>query len=102
MLNLGYGILAQQMSEFLLAKGFEMSFGFMHHSEGHNKYWTQLSYNFIGPFRKWIDDCVKEMIAEKEIKPNDFTFSDDKSYMVFKDKAMEIALDRFLKKLEPL
>lgn len=102
MLNLGYGILAQQMSELLLAKGFELSIGFMHMSEGHNKYWNQLSYDFIEPYRKWIDDCVREMIAGKEIKPNDFTFSDDKSYMIFKDKALDIALKKFMEKLEPL
>jgi hypothetical protein len=38
----------------------------------------------------------------EEIKPNDFTFPEDKSHMVFKDKTLEIALDRFLEKLEPL
>lgn len=102
MLNLGYGILAQQMSEILLGKGFELSIGFLHDSEGHNKYWNQLSYDFVEPWRKWIDDCVKEMIVNKEIKPTDFTFSDDKSYMVFKDKAMGISLKRFMEKLDPL
>ncbi len=102
MLNLGYGILAQQMSEILLGKGFELSIGFLHDSEGHNRYWNQLSYDFVEPWRRWIDDCVKEMIAEKEIKPTDFTFSDDKSYMVFKDKALGIALNRFMDILDPL
>jgi CRISPR-associated endonuclease Cas1 len=102
MLNFGYGLLAQQMSEILLGKGFELSIGFMHQSEGHNKYWNQLSYDFIEPFRVWIDNCVKEMIAEKEIKPTDFIFSEDKSFMVFKDKALAIALDRFMKTLDPL
>ena len=57
---------------------------------------------FIEPFRVWIDNCMKEMIAEKEIKPTDFTFSDDKSYVVFKDKAMEIALNKYMEILEPL
>jgi CRISPR-associated endonuclease Cas1 len=32
-LNFGYNILAQQMSETLLKRGFELSIGFMHHSE---------------------------------------------------------------------
>jgi CRISPR-associated endonuclease Cas1 len=102
MLNLGHGILAQQMSEILLGKGFELSVGFIHDSEGHNKYWNQLSYDFVEPWRKWIDNCVKEMITNKEIKPIDFTFSDDKSYMVFKDKALGIALNRFMDILDPL
>ena len=102
MLNLGYGILAQQMSEILLKKGFELSVGFLHHSEGHNRYWNQLSYDFVEPWRKWIDDSVKEMIIEKEIRKNDFTFSDDKSFMVFKDKAIGIALNKFMETLDPL
>jgi CRISPR-associated endonuclease Cas1 len=102
MFNFGYGLLAQQMSEILLGKGFELSIGFFHQSEGHNKYWNQLSYDFIEPFRVWIDNCVKDMVAEKEIKPTDFTFSEDKSYMVFKDKALKTALDRFMVTLDPL
>lgn len=102
MLNFGYGLLAQQMSEILLAKGFEVSIGFMHQSEGHNRYWNQLSYDFIEPFRVWIDSCIRDMVAEKEIKPTDFTFSDDKSFMVFKDKALGTALDRFMETLDPL
>ena len=42
------------------------------------------------------------MIAEKEIKPTDFTFSEDKSFMVFKNKAMGTALNRFMETLDPL
>ena len=38
MLNLGYGILAQQMSEILLKRGFELSIGFLHQSEGSNRH----------------------------------------------------------------
>jgi CRISPR-associated endonuclease Cas1 len=102
MLNFGYGLLAQHMSEILLAKGFEVSIGFMHQSEGHNRYWNQLSYDFIEPFRVWIDNCIRDMVDEKEIKPTDFTFSDDKSFMVFKDKALGIALDIFMETLDPL
>jgi hypothetical protein len=45
---------------------------------------------------------VQEMITEKEIKPDDFTFNEDKSYMVFMDNALDIALNRFMEKLEPL
>ena len=90
------------MSEILLAKGFEFSISFMHQIEGHNRYWNQLSYDFIEPFRVWIDNCIKDIVAEKEINPNDFTSSDDKSYMVFKDKALGIAIDRFMEHLDPL
>jgi len=99
MLNLGYGILAQQMSEILLKRGFELSMGFLHSTD---RYWNQLSYDFIEPYRVWIDNCVKEMIAENEIKPSDFTFSNDKSHMVLKDKGLEIAVGRFLEALKLL
>lgn len=102
MLNFGYGLLAQQMSELLLGKGFELSIGFIHQSEGSNRYWNMLAYDFIEPFRVWIDNSVKEMIAEKEIKPTDFKFSDDLSYMVFKDHELEIAVNRFMETLSPL
>ncbi len=102
MLNFGYGLLAQQMSEILLKKGFELSVGFLHQSEGSNRYWNMLSYDFIEPFRLWVDISVKEMIDETEIKPNDFTFAEDKSHMVFKDKALDIALNKFMEILDPL
>jgi CRISPR-associated protein Cas1 len=78
-LNLGYGVLAQQMSEILLGKGFELSIGFIHDSEGHNRYWNMLAYDLIEPFRVWIEKCVIDMIDVREIKPTDFTFTDDKS-----------------------
>ncbi len=53
-------------------------------------------------FRVWIDECVKEMIFEKVIKPEDFPYPEDKSHMIFKDKVLDIALEGFLEKLEPL
>ncbi len=102
MLNFGYGLLAQQMSEILLKKGFELSIGFLHQSEGSNRYWNMLAYDFVEPFRLWVDVCVKEMVDEKEIKPTDFTFTEDKSHMVFKENALDIAVSKFMETLEPL
>ncbi len=102
MLNFGYSLLAQQMSEILLKKGWELSIGFMHHSETSNRYWNQLAFDFVEPYRIWIDGCVKEIVSEGEIKPTDFTFTEDKSHMVFKDKGFEIALNGFVETLEPL
>ncbi len=93
-LNLGYSLLAQQMSEILLKRGFELSIGFMHNSETSKTYWNMLSYDFVEPFRIWIDKTVKEMIAENKIKPNDFVFTDDKSQMMLKD--IKIVLNRFM------
>ncbi len=101
-LNLGYSLLAQQMSEILLSKGFELSIGFMHMSETSNRYWNMLAYDFVEPYRVWIDNAVKEMIKEDEIKPSDFTFSEDKSHLILKDKPFEVALDRFMNVLDPL
>ncbi len=101
-LNLGYSLLAQQMSEILLKRGFELSIGFMHYSETSNRYWNMLAYDFVEPWRIWIDNTVKNMIAEREIKPSDFTFSDDKSFLILKDEPLKITLDRFLETLEPL
>ncbi len=61
-----------------------------------------LAFDFIEPFRVWIDNVVTEIINEKVIKPNDFTFTGDKKYMILRHEAFEIVLDRFLNKLEPL
>jgi CRISPR/Cas system-associated endonuclease Cas1 len=57
MLNLGYSLLAQQMSEILLKRGFELSIGFMHVNE-RRKYWNMLTYDFIEPYRVLIDNAV--------------------------------------------
>lgn len=100
-LNLGYSLLVQRMSEVLIQRGWELCIGFLH-IDTKNTFWNMLAYDFVEPFRVWIDDSVKEMIDEKVIKPTDFTFTDDKSHMIFKDKAYEIVLDRFLNILEPL
>ncbi len=99
-LNLGYSLLAQQMSEILLKRGFELSIGFMHNSETSKNYWNMLSYDMIEPYRVWIDETIKEMIAENKIKPDDFVFTDDRSHMMLKD--IKIALDRFMDVLNSL
>ncbi len=67
-----------------------------------NNVYNMLAYDFIEPYRVWIDNCVKQMITEKEIKPSDFTFVEDKSHIVFKDKALDIVLNRFMDTLELL
>ncbi len=90
------------MSEILLKRGFELSIGFMHHSETSKTYWNMLSFDFIEPFRVLIDNTVKEMIDKNGLLPDDFTFSDDKSRMIFKDNAFKIALQIFIDTLEPL
>ncbi len=101
MLNLGYGLLAQGMSEIVIKRGFEPSIGFLHvNSMG--RYWNNLAYDLIEPYRVWVDSAVKEMIVNEKIKPVDFAFSNDKSSMVLKDKAFEIVLDKFMTVLEPL
>lgn len=100
-LNIGYSLLAQEMSEILLKRGWELCIGFLH-IDTKNTYWNMAAMDFIEPFRVWIDDVVTEIINEKVIKPNDFTFTDDKSHMILKDKPFEIVLDRFLNILEPL
>jgi len=69
MLTLGYGLQTQQMSEILLGKGFELSIGFLHQSEGPDRYWNMLANDFIEPHRVWIDNTVKEMIVDFEQRP---------------------------------
>lgn len=102
LLNLGYSLLAQRMSEILLKRGFELSIGFMHQNEAQKPYWNMLVYDFIEPYRVWIDKQVIEMTARHRIKPTDFTFSDDKMSMTFKDNAFDIALEEFMFVLNPL
>ncbi|MDO8725918.1 MAG: CRISPR-associated endonuclease Cas1 [Candidatus Methanoperedens sp.] len=100
-LNLGYGLLAQGMSEILLERGFEISIGLMHYSE-QNTYWSQLSFDVIEPYRILIDKEVKQMVKNSIFEPDDFVFSKNRSHMVLKDRPFENVLDRFLKVLDPL
>ncbi|CAG0951349.1 CRISPR-associated endonuclease Cas1 1 [Methanosarcinales archaeon] len=102
MLNLGYGLLARRMSEILLSRGFELSIGFMHQNETQKSYWNMLSYDVLEPFRVWIDLKVLEMISKLTIKPTDFTYTDDKMSLIFKDKAFDVALEEFMRVLNPL
>jgi CRISPR-associated endonuclease Cas1 len=99
-LNLGYSLLAQQMSELLLQRGFETSIGLMHQSE--ERYWGQLSYDIIEPYRVMIDDEVKNIVRNSIIEPEDFRFSNDRSYLILKDNPFETILDRFLRALNTL
>lgn len=103
-LNLGYNLLGQKMSEILIKRGWELSIGFLHLDKTKtHSYYNQLTYDFIEPYRTWIDEAVKTMIADNEIKPTDFTFSKDKKSMVFKnDEVFKLAIDRFLSVLNPL
>jgi CRISPR-associated endonuclease Cas1 len=101
LLNLGYSLLAQRMSEILLKRGFELSIAFVHANEGTN-YFNMLSYDILEPFRVWIDRQVIAMTGRHRINPDDFIFTDDKNTMVFKDDAFDIALTEFLWILEPL
>lgn len=90
------------MSELLLKRGFELSIGFMDQNEAQKPYWNILVYDFIEPYRVWIDKQVIEMILGLRIKPTDFTFTDDKMSMTFKDNAFDIALNEFMFVLNPL
>lgn len=103
LLNLGYSILSRRMSEILLKRGFELSIGFIHQTEEHSIYWNRLSQDFIEPYRIMIDDSVKEIASNKEIRPlEDFTFSKDKNSMVLKDEPLKLILNKFFNKLKPL
>jgi len=91
MLNLGYSLLAQRMSEILIKRGFELSIGFLHvYDVGAS--WNRLSYDLIEPYRTWIDIRVHELIHGLRIKPNDFTFKEDKSSMIFKTNPLKSLL----------
>ncbi len=99
-LNLGYGLLAQQMSEILLERGFELSIGLMHYHE--TTYWNRLSYDMVEPFRVWIEQAVKDMAINSIIEPEDFKFSQDRSKMILRDKHLDKVINQFMETLEPL
>lgn len=99
-LNLGYGLLAQEMSELLLERGFEPSIGFMHYSEN-NLGWNRLAFDVLEPYRIFIDKEVKNMVSNSIFEPEDFVFK-DRSHMILKDRPFEAVLDRFLQVLNPL
>jgi len=100
-LNLGYGLLAQGMSELLLERGFEPSIGFMHHSKV-NVSWNRLAFDMIEPYRIFIDKEVVDMVRNSIFQPEDFVFSKDRSHMILKDSPFEAVLNRFLEVLNPL
>jgi len=101
MLNLGYGLLAQRMSEILLKRGFELSIGFLHVNDD-KAYWNMLTYDIIEPFRVWIDERVLRIISGLRIKSDDFTFTEDKKSLIFKDEAYYIVLEEFMDALKLL
>lgn len=101
MLNVGYSLLAQQMSEILLKRGFELSIGFFHAGEK-RQYWNILTYDFIEPYRVLIDNAVLEIVNNSLLVPDDFTFTEDKSHMILKDKPFEMVVDNFRQVLNQL
>lgn len=101
MLNLGYSLLAQQMSEILLKRGFELSIGFFHAGEK-RQYWNILTYDFIEPYRVLIDNTVLGIVNNSLLAPDDFTFTKDKSHMILKDKPFEMVVDTFRQVLNQL
>jgi len=101
MLNLGYGLLAQRMSEILLKRGFELSIGFLHAYDA-TASWNRLTYDLIEPYRIWIDIKVFELIHGLRIKPDDFIFNEDKSSMIFRDDAFAIVIEEFMDALKLL
>lgn len=100
MLNLGYALLAQQMSEILLKRGFELSIGFFH--VGKRMYWNRLTYDFIEPFRILIDKAVLEIVNDSLLKPEDFIYSEDKSQLIHKDIAFKPSYQWYLNALDQL
>ena len=101
LLNVGYSILAQKMSQTLLKRGFELSIGFLHVNDD-KSYFNMLTYDLIEPYRVWIDKQVINMTLRHRINPTDFTFTEDKTNMIMKDKAFDVALTEFLWVLNPL
>lgn len=101
LLNLGYSLLAQSMSEILLKRGYELSIGFLHVNEC-TSYFNMLSYDMIEPYRVIINNQVLGLIKRYIITPEDFKFTEDKHTMIMKDKAFDIALSEFLWLLKPL
>jgi CRISPR-associated protein Cas1 len=101
MLNLGYSLLARRMSEILIKRGFELSIGFLHAYDA-TATWNRLTYDLIEPYRTWIDIKVFELIHGLRIKPDEFTFTEDKNSLIFKDKAFDIAIDEFMDSIKLL
>lgn len=101
MLNLGYGLLSQRMSEILLKRGFELSIGFLHAYDA-TASWNRLTYDLIEPYRTWIDIKVFELIHGLRIKPGGFKFNEDKSSMILREDAFAIAIEEFMDALKLL
>lgn len=66
MLNYGYGILYNWAEKALWEANVNPYFGFMHSSERKNK---ALLYDFIEPYRPWMDRAVFKLCSAKEMLP---------------------------------
>jgi CRISPR-associated endonuclease Cas1 len=91
LLNVGYSILAQKMSQILLKRGFETSLGFLHVNDD-KAYFNMLTYDLIEPYRVLIDKQALNMTLRHRIEPTDFTFTEDKTRMIMKDKAFDVSI----------
>lgn len=69
LLNYGYGILYHRIEGALLTAGLDPAIG-VFHADGYRR--PSLVYDFIEPYRGWIDFTAVELVLAKALEPQDF------------------------------
>ncbi len=77
-LNYLYGMLYGVVGSAILAAGLDTHLGFLHADE-YNK--TTLTFDFIEPFRPWVDQLLVEKCLDNEIKEDFFTIKEEAYYL---------------------
>lgn len=70
LLNYGYGVLYSRVERSLILAGLDPYLGFLH-VDRYNK--PSLVFDFIEPFRIWIDRPVVRLFTKKQVSKGDFT-----------------------------
>lgn len=76
LLNYGYGVLYAQVEVALLKAGLDPSMGVLH-ADQHRR--PTLVYDFIEPYRRWVDEVVVGLCLQNDIPPEGFRHFDDGS-----------------------
>lgn len=81
-LNYGYGILYRKVERALLLAGLHPYIGFMHADDYQQK---SLVFDFVEPFRMWIDKVVFRLFSGKQVLANHVTAVGDNGVWLAED-----------------
>lgn len=80
LLNYGYGIMYHRIEGALLTAGLDPSIG-VFHADGYRR--PSLVYDFIEPYRCWVDFVATELVLAKALGVDDFGTIDEEGEGIF-------------------